>query len=104
MNAFGQAIQEAKALKGWTLEQLAGKVGTYKGYVSGWISGHVNPPSAKLVRKLAKVLELDVKRLLVLSFAEKAPKEIRELALEGMLAALEHEADEKKPVLASAQA
>jgi transcriptional regulator with XRE-family HTH domain len=102
MNAFGKAIQEAKELKGWTLEQIAKKVGTYKGYISSQITGHVNPPSAKLVKKLAKALEIDEKKLLVLSYIEKAPKEIREIAREGMLAVLDANEADKKPVAAQA--
>jgi transcriptional regulator with XRE-family HTH domain len=98
MNAFGKAIQEAKLAKGFTLDQLAKKVGTYKGYISGWCSGNVNPPSAKLVKKVAKVLELDEKRLLVLSFTEKAPKEIKEFLRKAALAALDAEEADKKLV------
>lgn len=62
-----------------TLVQLAKKIGSNKGYVSGWETGAVNPPRPYLIKKLAKALRLKPYFLLLMAYVEKAPKEIRKL-------------------------
>lgn len=89
MKDFASVVKEARRFKGLTLQQVASKVGTHKGYISGVEHRKVNPPSAKLVRKMAKLFDLDVLELLILAVVEKAPKEVRELIREGSLGMLE---------------
>lgn len=89
MKDFASVVKEARRFKGLTLQQVASKVGTHKGYISGAENRKVNPPSAKIVRKLAKLFDLDVQELLILAAVEKAPKEVREIMREGSLGMLE---------------
>lgn len=89
MKDFASQVKEARRFKGLTLQQVAVKVGTHKGYISGVENRKVNPPSAKIVRKMAKLFDLDVQELLILGVVEKAPKEVREIMREGSLALLE---------------
>lgn len=78
MPTFGSYIKDLRSLKGWTLQTLAEKCGTHKGYASGWETGSVNPPSPKIVKKLAAVLGVKELPLLLMAYAEKAPKEIKD--------------------------
>ena len=77
MERFGVVVKRVRLEKGWTLEQVAKKLGTHKGYVSGIETGKVNPPSAKLVRRYARTLGRDEKDLLRRAHTEKAPKAVR---------------------------
>lgn len=89
MKEFAAIVKAARQQKGMTLEAVASKLGTHKGYVSGFENRKVNPPSAKLVRKLAKLFGLDEKEMLILAVVEKAPKEVREIIRDGSLGMLE---------------
>jgi transcriptional regulator with XRE-family HTH domain len=60
-----------------TLEALAKKTDSHKGYYSGIEHGNHLPPSPKVVRKLAKVFDEDVKTLLLMCWVEKAPSELK---------------------------
>lgn len=77
MERFGTLIRRHRFSRGWTLEDVARRLRTHRGYVSGWENGGVNPPSAKLVIRLAKLYGLDQEDLLLRAWSEKAPKEIR---------------------------
>lgn len=85
METFTAKIRAARQAKHFTLQYTATKIGTYKGYLSSMEGGKVKPGSPRLVRKLAKLLGLDVTQLLVLAFIEKAPAEIREIVRVGSL-------------------
>lgn len=75
---FGTMIHDARVFKrDWTLEQLAKRTGTHKGYISGIERGQVNPPSPAVCRKLAKVLELSADTLVALSWVEKRPRGVK---------------------------
>ena len=89
MRDFASVVKEARRFKGLTLQAVAIKIDSHKGYVSGIENRKVNPPSAKIVRKLAKLFQLDVQELLILAAVEKAPKEVREIMREGSLGMLE---------------
>lgn len=78
MQTFGKFLRELRVAKEMSLTELAHKAGVEKGYLSGVENRKVNPPSAKVVRVLAKVLRHDVKDLLMRAYIEKAPKEIQE--------------------------
>jgi transcriptional regulator with XRE-family HTH domain len=64
--------------KGMTLEQVAKKIGSHKGYVSGIENDKVNPPSVKIIRKFAKLFVQDERQLVRTAWADKAPALIRE--------------------------
>lgn len=89
MKDFASVVKEARRFKGMSLQVVADKVGTHKGYISGIENRKVNPPAPKVVRKMAKLFELDVHELLILAQVEKAPKEVREIMREGSLGMLE---------------
>lgn len=75
---FGNLVRRRRQMKGMTLDDLAKKCGTTKSYVSGVESGYVRPFGPKKVPKVALALDIDVRVLLLLSWAEKAPKLIRD--------------------------
>jgi len=77
MQSFGTVIKRARKARGWTLDYVASRTRSHKGYVSGMESGAVNPPSAKLILRLASLFQLNEKDLLLRAEIEKAPKVIR---------------------------
>jgi len=82
MSMFGERIRSLRKERKLTLEQVAKKVGTHKGYVSGIETGKVRPPSVKLIRKLAKVFGQDEKSLVRMAWVDKAPPLIRDEAVD----------------------
>jgi transcriptional regulator with XRE-family HTH domain len=76
MNRFGYEVGEARKKGGLTLEKIARRAGTVKGYISGVITGAVRPPSPKVIRKLAPILGIPEDRLLALSVIAKLPKRL----------------------------
>lgn len=77
MQSFGKFLRQLRMEREMSLTGLAKKAGVEKGYLSGVEHEKVNPPSAKVVRVLAKVLRHDLKDLLMRAYIEKAPKEIK---------------------------
>lgn len=77
MSRFGELVRSLRLERDLTMEVLAGKLGTHKGYISGIESGKVNPPSVKVIQRYAKVLGQDVKRLVRMAWVDKAPALIR---------------------------
>lgn len=61
---YGSILRQAIRDRGFSLERTAKAAGTYKGYISGICSRKNNPPSAKLTRKLCKILGLDVDQMI----------------------------------------
>jgi transcriptional regulator with XRE-family HTH domain len=84
MSAFGTLLRQLRKEQGWSLNVLAEKAGTQKGYLSGIENGKVNPPSPKLLKRFAKLFDQDEKALLRLAWADKAPQMIRDEALQMM--------------------
>jgi transcriptional regulator with XRE-family HTH domain len=80
MSDFGDLVKKLRKEKGLTLDRVARKIGSQKGYVSGIENGKVNPPSVKIIRKFAHLFGQDVKKLVWMAWADKAPKMIREEA------------------------
>jgi transcriptional regulator with XRE-family HTH domain len=74
---FGALVKRLRKDRGLTLENVASKIGSHKGYVSGIESGKVNPPSVKLIRKFAKLFGQDERRLVLLAWVDKAPEIIK---------------------------
>ena len=82
VSRFGNLIRELRKEQGLTIELVARKIGTSKGYVSGIENGKVNPPSMKFVLKLAKLLGQEPRLLVRLSWVDKAPAILRDEAEE----------------------
>ena len=78
MTTFGQRIRELRQAKGWTLRQLAPKVGVGFTYLSKVETGKLDfgdYPSEALIHRLADALNADEEELLIL--ADKIPQPIR---------------------------
>lgn len=82
---FATALRGLRTSRGLTLEALARKAGTGKGYLSCAERRKMNPPSARITRRLAKALGIATEELLIYAYAEKAPMEIRDMVLSGAL-------------------
>ncbi len=86
MNTFGQVVKTLRTLEDLTLERVAKRIGSHKGYVSGIENHKVNPPSVGIVRKYAKLFTDALRRRGVeatdvdwveLAWGSKAPPLIR---------------------------
>lgn len=80
MSYFGDLVRRLRKDKNMTLEAVARKIGSHKGYVSGIENGKVNPPSVKFIRKFAKLFAWDEHQMTLLAYVDKAPKLIRPVA------------------------
>ncbi len=80
MSYFGDLVRRLRKERNMTLEAVAKKIGSHKGYVSGIENGKVNPPSVKFIRKFAKLFNFDERQMVVLAYVDKAPKVIRDEA------------------------
>jgi transcriptional regulator with XRE-family HTH domain len=74
---FGGLIHRARKTRGLTLDVLATKIKSSKGYLSGIENGKVRPPTSTVVALLAKHLVLPDTSLQLLAYSEKAPKHVR---------------------------
>jgi len=74
MTSYGSAVHKARLEKRLTLEEVADRCWTHKGYISGIENGKVSPPSQRLTRRLARVLGLHTGRMLAAGWWEKRPK------------------------------
>jgi transcriptional regulator with XRE-family HTH domain len=79
---FGDLVRKLRKEKGLTLEAVAKKIGSHKGYVSGIENDKVNPPSIKIIRKYAKLFGQDARVLARIAWVDKAPEILREDAEE----------------------
>ena len=80
---FGERIRELRQEKGWTLRDLAPKVGVGFTYLSKIENGKLDfgdYPSEALIRKLAQALDGDEDELMLL--AEKMPDQLRRRVVE----------------------
>ena len=77
MKRFGLVVREARRAKGLTLEAVARRLGSHRGYLSAIENSRFSPPKAKMIVKLAKVLGVDPKALLKRGVVERAPDLIR---------------------------
>ena len=80
MSNFGDLVKRLRKEKGLTLEAVAKKIGSHKGYVSGIENAKVNPPSVKIIRKFARLFTQDERTLVRMAWADKAPPIIRDEA------------------------
>jgi transcriptional regulator with XRE-family HTH domain len=77
---FGKHVKMLRQRHGWTLEKVAKKLGTHKGYVSGIENNKVNPPAAKMIRRYARIFNMspgEEMNLLVKGCIEKMPEDVR---------------------------
>ena len=81
---FGPLLKELRLSRGLTLEAVAKAVRTHKGYISGIENQKVAPPSPKFISKFARFFRVDEKDLLLLAYAEKAPKLIRDHVIQAL--------------------
>jgi transcriptional regulator with XRE-family HTH domain len=98
---FGDLVKHLRKEKGLTLEVVAKRIGTHKGYVSGIERGKVNPPSVNLIRKYAKLLGQDARILARLAWVDKAPALLKKDAEEFLrwCQMEQHSPMEKSPAL-----
>ena len=82
LNKFGEIVHEARTRLDLSLELVSSRCGFHKGYLSGIENGKVNPPSPRLTKKLARVLQLNEDWLITLGHAQKAPAKYREFFVE----------------------
>jgi transcriptional regulator with XRE-family HTH domain len=73
VSRFGILVKQLRKEKNLTLEEVAKKIGSHKGYVSGIENDKVNPPSVKIIQKYAKCLGQDAQMLVRLAWVDKAP-------------------------------
>jgi transcriptional regulator with XRE-family HTH domain len=78
MRTFGQIVRKCRLDSGLKLHEVAKKVGTHKGYVSGIENGKVSPPSVKFIKKFCRLFKLAERDMIMVAHVEKAPKEIRD--------------------------
>lgn len=78
MSHFGTLVKRLRQEKNLTLEAVAKKIGSHKGYVSGIENDKVSPPSVKIILKYAKLFGQDHKALVRMAWVDKAPAIIRD--------------------------
>jgi len=81
MSNFGELLRRLRREQGYSLRTVARRLDTQKGYLSGIENGKVNPPSDRLVKRIAQMYRQDERMLLRLAWADKAPPLIREDAV-----------------------
>ncbi len=78
MSSFGDLVKKLRKERAMTLEQVARKIGSHKGYVSGIENGKVNPPSIKFIRKFARLFSYDEREMVRMATVDKAPALVRD--------------------------
>src|SRR5262245_13708816 len=81
MSRFGDLVKRLRKDRSMTLEQVARKIQSHKGYVSGIENGKVNPPSVKFIRKFARIFQYDEQQMVRMAYVDKAPKIIKDEAV-----------------------
>ncbi len=95
MSQFGTMVRRLRLEKGLTLDELAGRLGSYKSYVWQIEAGRVNPPSVKFIHRYARLFRCDPKELVRLAYLDKAPDLIRDELRNHLLTAVSRD-DEPK--------
>lgn len=81
---FGPLVKELRLSRKLNLEVVAKAVRSHRGYISGIENRKVPPPSPRFISRLALFFKVDEKDLLLLAYAEKAPKLIREYVMQAL--------------------
>jgi repressor LexA len=78
--SLGEVIRSKRQELDLTLDEVSGRVGFSKPYLSTIETGRVNnPPSDELLRKLEQVLKFEKGELLHIAHLEKMPPDVREM-------------------------
>lgn len=85
MKTFGSIVREARHLQKKTVEQVARSIDASKANVSAFETGKAHPPRPPKVRRLARCLGLDYRRLLAFRLLDRLPDG---LLLEDVMAAI----------------
>lgn len=78
---FGERLHEARKNAGLTLEEVAKRIHSHKGYISGIENSKVNAPSPKAIKRLCQLFGWQPEEMLVVAWAEKAPIDVLETIL-----------------------
>jgi transcriptional regulator with XRE-family HTH domain len=78
VETFRQIISAALEHRGVSPLEAAKKLGIVHSYLYEIVSGKVPPPSARIVRKFAKLLRIDYKLLLTAAELDKIAPDVRE--------------------------
>jgi len=78
LSHFGELVKKLRKERQLTLEAVARKIGSHKGYVSGIENDKVNPPSVKMIKKYAKCFGQDPRGMVRIAWVDKAPEIIKE--------------------------
>ena len=65
---FGELIRQKRESLGISQISMGPMIGVSSGYISSIECGHNKPPAKDKVRKIAKILDLDVDELLALAY------------------------------------
>ena len=98
-SAFGHKIKALRFARRLTLEQVAKRIGSHKGYVSGIENDKVNPPSPKIIRRIAKLFNEPYEVLLAQAELQKIH---RDVPLETLRAAIDDEIQRRSALAAAA--
>lgn len=74
---FSVFLQRERKVNGLTLEKVAQRSGTHKGYISGLENEKVNPPSVKMCVKLGKLFKFSGDYITYIAYRDKAPKPVQ---------------------------
>ena len=77
MEHFNEWMKKERKARNLTLDQVAKKLRTHKGYVSGIENAKVNPPSPRICRRIAALFNMHPGQVLAMAMIDKAPLEIR---------------------------
>jgi transcriptional regulator with XRE-family HTH domain len=73
---FGEMVRAARERKGMAPEAFAEAVEITVPYLAGIESGRLDPPSAKVVRRICKVLRMPYRETLARTWWEKRPEDL----------------------------
>lgn len=80
MSKFGEVVKALRLADELTLEAVAKRIGSHKGYISGIENGKVNAPSVKVLRRYQKIFEhrgIKLEDLVELAYVDKSPALVR---------------------------
>ena len=79
-SGFGAVLRHHRQSAGFSVTELARRIGRTQSYVSQLESGALHPPDDDMLSKIAQVLGTDVERLII--EAGRLPEPYRKFALE----------------------
>jgi transcriptional regulator with XRE-family HTH domain len=82
MKKFGEYIRFYRKRKGWSMRELALRIQSHKGYISGIENGTCRAPRPPTIKRLAKALGIPPFSLILLAHCEKAHLTVRPTLLQ----------------------